>query len=199
MKRKRKSEEGGRLLVASLPIMAPPLGLDRMRRCFVLVTLLAATLLPAKAAQFVVTTTADSNASPAGSLRRAIQDTQGLGDEVNDAIVFDLPGAGPHMIDLIASLFKVIVRAIGPSLPIAGALEIPTLELRNANGDSIRNDNWRTGGQEAEIIQSGVPPTNDFESALVETLSGNGASYTAIVRGVNNTAGIAVVEVYALN
>ena len=95
---------------------------------------------------------------------------------------------------------KVIVRAIGPSLSIAGRLLDPTLELRDANGGVIRaNDNWRTGGQETEIIQSTVPPTNDFESALVETLPGNGASYTAIVRGVNDTTGIAVVEVYALN
>jgi hypothetical protein len=29
-------------------------------------------------------------------------------------------------------------------------------------------------------------------------LPANGAQYTAIVRGVNNTTGIAVVEVYAL-
>jgi len=32
----------------------------------------------------------------------------------------------------------------------------------------------------------------------VATLPANGASYTAIVRGVSNTTGIAVVEVYAL-
>ena len=95
---------------------------------------------------------------------------------------------------------KVIVRAIGPSLTVPGKLEDPILELRDANGGLVRgNDNWRTGGQEAEIIATTIPPTNDFESALVETLSGNGASYTAIVRGVNNTTGIAVVEVYALN
>jgi hypothetical protein len=33
----------------------------------------------------------------------------------------------------------------------------------------------------------------------VRTLPANGAHYTAIVRGVNNSTGIAVVEVYALN
>jgi hypothetical protein len=33
----------------------------------------------------------------------------------------------------------------------------------------------------------------------VTTLSGNGASYTAIVRGANGSTGIAVVEVFALN
>lgn len=42
-----------------------------------------------------------------------------------------------------------------------------------------------------------MPPKNDLESAIVRTLKpGN---YTAIVRGVNNTTGVALVEVYALN
>lgn len=95
---------------------------------------------------------------------------------------------------------KVIVRAIGPSLNITGKLLDPTLELRDANGNLIRaDDNWRTGGQETEITQSTLAPANDSESALIETLPANGAQYTAIVRGVNNTTGIAVVEVYALN
>jgi hypothetical protein len=83
-------------------------------------------------------------------------------------------------------------------LNIPGKLADPTLELRDANGALVRaNDNWRTGGQETEIMQSGVAPTNDLESALIETLAAN-AAYTAIVRGVNDTTGIAVVEVYAL-
>jgi serine protease AprX len=93
---------------------------------------------------------------------------------------------------------KVIVRAIGPSLSIANKLANPTLELRDANGALVRaDDDWRTGGQETEITQTGVAPTNDLESALIETLAGNGA-YTAVVRGANGTTGIAVVEVYAL-
>ena len=75
----------------------------------------------------------------------------------------------------------------------------PTLELRDGNGTLVRaNDNWRTGSQEAEIIATTIPPTDDAESAIVETLQGNSAAYTAIVRGVNDTTGIAVVEVYAL-
>jgi uncharacterized protein YkwD len=95
---------------------------------------------------------------------------------------------------------KVIVRGIGPSLNnVPGKLIDPTLELRDSNGTIVRaNDNWRTGGQQQEIIDSGVPPTNDSEAALVDMLTGNGASYTAIVQGANNTSGIAVVEVYAL-
>jgi len=92
---------------------------------------------------------------------------------------------------------RVIVRAIGPSLPLPGVLGNPTLELHDGNGALIAsNDNWRTD-QEAEIIATGIPPSNDLESAIVRNLApGN---YTAIVRGVNNTTGIAVVEAYGLN
>ena len=94
---------------------------------------------------------------------------------------------------------RVIVRAIGPSLNVPGKLADPTLELRDGNGALLRsNDNWRSD-QEAEIIATGIPPTNDLESAIVATLPSNGASYTAIVRGVNGTTGVAVVEAYALN
>ena len=93
---------------------------------------------------------------------------------------------------------RVIVRAIGPSLPVPGALADPTLELHDGNGALIAsNDNWRTGGQEAEIIATTIPPTNDLESAIVRNLApGN---YTAIVRGVNGTTGVALVEAYGLN
>jgi hypothetical protein len=95
---------------------------------------------------------------------------------------------------------KVIVRAIGPSLPLAGALADPILELRDSSGGLIRsNDNWRIGGQEAEIIATTIPPTNDLESAVVETLPANGSAYTAIVRGVNNGTGIGLVEAYDLD
>jgi hypothetical protein len=94
---------------------------------------------------------------------------------------------------------KVIVRAIGPSLPLANKMLDPTLELRDGNGGVIEaNDNWIDSPNKQEIINTGVPPTNDFESAIVATLPGNNAGYTAVVRGVNGTTGIAVVELYAL-
>ena len=92
---------------------------------------------------------------------------------------------------------RVIVRAIGPSLTVTGRLEDPTLELHDGNGGLIvANDNWRTD-QEAEIIATTIPPSDNRESAIVRDLSpGN---YTAIVRGVSDTTGIAVVEAYALD
>ena len=96
------------------------------------------------------------------------------------------------------------MRAIGPSLSnfgVSGVLEDPTLELHDGSGTLISaNDNWkiRTDGtsQQAEIEATTIPPTNDLESALVATLApGN---YTTVVRGTNNTTGVAVVEVYNL-
>jgi hypothetical protein len=96
---------------------------------------------------------------------------------------------------------KVIIRAIGPSLSslFPGALADPFLELRDSSGVLIRsNDNWRSD-QEAEIIATTIPPSNDLESAIVETLPANNSAYTAIVRGANNGTGIGVVEVYDLN
>jgi hypothetical protein len=91
----------------------------------------------------------------------------------------------------------VIARAIGPSLSLPGRLGDPTLELHDGNGALIvTNDNWRSD-QEAEIIATTLPPSNDLESAIVRDLApGN---YTAIVRGVNGATGIAVVEAYGLN
>ena len=73
------------------------------------------------------------------------------------------------------------------------------MELRDQNGGLLEaNDNWVDSTNKQAIIDSTIPPTNDLESAIVATLPANNASYTAIVRGVNDTTGIALVEVYAL-
>jgi hypothetical protein len=94
---------------------------------------------------------------------------------------------------------RVIVRAIGPSLPLAGTLTDPILELRDSSGGLLAvNDNWRSD-HEAEIMATTIPPSNDKESAIVATLPANNSAYTAILRGVNNGTGIGVVEVYDLN
>jgi uncharacterized delta-60 repeat protein len=95
---------------------------------------------------------------------------------------------------------QVIFRAIGPSLTSFGvpnALADPVLELYDGNGGLIAiNYDWRDD-QEAEIIATGIPPSNNLECAIVRDLiPGN---YTAIVRGLNGTTGIAVVEAYGLN
>jgi hypothetical protein len=96
---------------------------------------------------------------------------------------------------------NVMLRALGPSVPVTGALGDPTLELRDGSGTLVTsNDNWKRrpdgSSQQAEIEATTIPPTNDLESALVQTLpAGN---YTAIVRGVNSTTGVGLVEVYHL-
>ncbi len=102
---------------------------------------------------------------------------------------------------------RVIIRAIGPSLTQFGvpdALANPQLELHNASSTIAQNNDWQTtqiGGiiasdQVAEIQNSQLAPTNAAESAIIATLQPG--SYTAIVRGVNDTTGNALVEVYAL-
>jgi len=95
---------------------------------------------------------------------------------------------------------QVLIRAIGPSLTgfgVPNALADPTLELNGPSGFiTITNDNWRDN-QQAAIIATGIPPTNDLESAILVTLPPG--PYTAIVRGKLNTSGVALVEVYDLN
>jgi len=96
-----------------------------------------------------------------------------------------------------ASAQRMIVRAIGPSLAVEGKLGDPTLALHDGNGALLAtNDNWRSD-QQVEIIATGIPPSNDLESAIVRDLAPG--AYTAIVRGVNSMTGIAVVEAYGLN
>ena len=63
---------------------------------------------------------------------------------------------------------------------------------------TVTNDNWRDDPvQEALIIVSGIPPSNDLESAIDATL--NPGAYTAVVSGKNNTSGVGLVEVYDLS
>ncbi|CAN5419989.1 hypothetical protein BH20VER3_BH20VER3_06560 [soil metagenome] len=93
----------------------------------------------------------------------------------------------------------VLVRAIGPSLTQAGvtnALADPTLELHNASGALIAsNDDWQDE-QKTEITATGLAPTDSNESAIYATLPAGG--YTAVVRGANDTTGVALVEVYSI-
>ena len=96
---------------------------------------------------------------------------------------------------------KVILRAIGPSLVnhgITNPLQDPTLELHDHTGAVIAsNDNWMDAPNEQEIIDSGLAPSNNLESAILTNL--NPAAYTAIVRGANNGTGIGLVEAYDLD
>ena len=96
----------------------------------------------------------------------------------------------------------MLLRGIGPSLTafgVAGALANPTLDLRRPDGTRIRaNDNWRDDPVQAAAIQAtGIPPQNNLEAAIIETL--DPGSYTVILRGMGMTTGVGLVEVYDLN
>lgn len=91
----------------------------------------------------------------------------------------------------------IAVRARGPSLPIAGALNDPVLELHDATGAIVaQNDDWRTS-QETALTNAGMAPPHDKDAALITVVATG--SYTVVVRGVTNATGLALVEVYDLD
>jgi len=95
----------------------------------------------------------------------------------------------------------VIIRALGPTLGsygVANALSDPMLELHDSSDATVAtNDDWQTGSQASQISSSGYAPNNSNEPALIATLAAG--AYTAIVRGYNNSTGVALVEVYELD
>ena len=95
----------------------------------------------------------------------------------------------------------IVLRAIGPSLASSGItnpLLDPTLELHDGNGAVIAsNDDWKIPQIQA-VRATLLAPTDDRESAIVHPFLSPG-NYTAIVRGKNNTTGVAVVDAYQLN
>ena len=67
---------------------------------------------------------------------------------------------------------EVMLRGLGPSLPVSGALQDPLLELHRADTTILAaNDNWRDI-QRAEIEATGIPPSSDLESAIVANPAG---------------------------
>lgn len=138
--------------------------------------------------------------APAANSKLANISTRGFVDSGSNVMIGGLIVDG----GTFGGFARVILRAIGPSLAAAGiqgVLQDPTLELHDASGAIVAsNDNWKTrpdgSSQQGEIEATSIPPSNDAESALVQSLPpGN---YTAIVRGTGNTSGIAVVEAYTL-
>ena len=96
---------------------------------------------------------------------------------------------------------EVIVRGLGPSLAVNGVplpdlLADPAIDLYQGTTLITSNNDWRDS-QEAEIEATGIPPTDDLESAIVSTLAPG--SYTAILRGNDGGTGNGLVEVYDLD
>ena len=94
---------------------------------------------------------------------------------------------------------QVLLRGIGPSLTalgVPGALQDPLIELYNSSGGLLNgNNNWRET-QENAIAETTLQPADNREAALLITL-GPG-SYTVVHKGVNQTTGNGLIEVYDL-
>ena len=123
--------------------------------------------------------------APAGVVNISTRLAVGTGDNVLIG-GFIITGNAPK---------KVLIRGIGPSLPVAGALQDTTLDLYDSSGLLGSNDDWRDS-QEQEIIATTIPPTDNRESAIVAVL--DPGAYTAILSGKNNCTGVGLVEVYDL-
>jgi hypothetical protein len=92
---------------------------------------------------------------------------------------------------------KIVIRALGPFLPVPENLSDPTLELHDSSGAIVTsNDNWRDTQQDA-LIATTIPPTNDYDSAIVRSV--DPGAYTAVLTGKGGTTGIGLVEVYDLD
>lgn len=95
---------------------------------------------------------------------------------------------------------QVLIRAIGPTLAnygLAGALSDPELVLRQGDTTIATNDNWAGDAAIASATAARgafALDSNSRDAALLITLApGN---YTVQVRGVGDTTGLALVEVY---
>ncbi len=99
---------------------------------------------------------------------------------------------------------RVLIRAVGPRLATApfglvGTLADPQVQLFNSNGVLVlANDNWLATDAATMAAVGAFPLTvNSRDASLVATLSPG--AYTAQVSGVNNTSGIAILEIYDIS
>src|SRR3954468_6807507 len=98
---------------------------------------------------------------------------------------------------------RIILRALGPTLGqppfnLPNTLTDPVLELHDSRGAMIiSNDNWANASNAQAISTSGYAPPNNSESAILTNLTAG--NYTAIVRGVNTTVGIALFDAFDLD
>ena len=94
----------------------------------------------------------------------------------------------------------VVVRARGPSMlanGITNYLANPMLQLFSGATQIASNDNWQSAANQATLSASGFAPSDYRESAIYTTLAPG--AYTAIVTGVGNTTGVAIVEVFEVD
>jgi uncharacterized protein (DUF1800 family) len=96
---------------------------------------------------------------------------------------------------------QILIRAVGARLGqapfnVTGVLADPQLQLFNANGVLVlANDNWATADLATmNSVGAFALASGSRDAALVATLSPG--AYTAQVSGVNNTSGVAILEIY---
>ncbi|MBI5691125.1 MAG: metallophosphoesterase [Verrucomicrobia bacterium] len=99
---------------------------------------------------------------------------------------------------------RLLIRAVGPTLAsfgVNGVLADPTLTLFRGTTALATNDNWSSATNAAEIATAATSfgafalPAGSRDAALVVTLPAG--SYSAVVSGVGNTTGTALVEIYS--
>ena len=93
----------------------------------------------------------------------------------------------------------VFLDAKGPSLATQGvpnAVQATQIGLYSGSQLIASNDGWRNNSNVAEIIASGLAPTDDRESALQVALEPG--AYTVIVSSGDGSTGIGLVEVYGV-
>lgn len=118
----------------------------------------------------------------------------------------DLVGTGNEV--LIGGLIiagdsrkTVVIRARGESLidadpNLQGLLADPTLQLFSGPNLIDSNDNWQSHARSSEI-RADLQPSRSNEAVIMTTLEPG--AYTAIVRGVNETSGIGIVEIFEVD
>lgn len=102
---------------------------------------------------------------------------------------------------------KMLIRAVGPTLSqfaVDGVLANPFLRIANVNGDTVAsNDDWSITSNLPDLVaaqtQTGAFPLqkDSKDAALVVTLAPG--SYTALISGVNSTAGVVLAELYEVD
>ena len=100
---------------------------------------------------------------------------------------------------------RLLIRAVGPGLAnfnVSGVLADPTLTLYSGTTALATNDNWSSGTNATEIAATAAAvgafalTSGSKDAAIIVTLPPG--AYTAVVSGVGNTTGTALVELYAV-
>lgn len=95
---------------------------------------------------------------------------------------------------------RLLIRAVGPTLGtfgVGGVLADPTITLYSGSTALATNDNWVVADAATmAAVGAFALPAGSKDAAIITTLAAG--SYTAVVSGVGNTTGTALVELYVV-